>query len=35
MYNCKKVVRGFKERTLGDEDLWDFEGPHTVKESIK
>ena len=35
MYDCKKVVRGFKGRTLGDEDLWDFEGPPTVKESIK
>ena len=35
MYDCKKVVRGFKVRTLGDEDLWDFEGPPTVKESIK
>ena len=35
MYNCKKVVRGFKGRMLGDEDLWDFEGPPTVKESIK
>ena len=35
MYNCKKVVRGFKGRTLGDEDLWNFEGPSTVKESIK
>ena len=35
MYDCKKVVRGFKGRTLGDEDLWDFEGPPTVEESIK
>ena len=35
MYDCKKVVRGFKGRMLGDKDLWDFEGPPTVKESIK
>ena len=35
MYDCKKIVRGFKWTTLGDEDLWDFEGPATVKESMK
>ena len=32
---AKKIVRGFKGTMLGDEDLWDFEGPPTVKESMK
>ena len=28
IYDCKKVVRGFKGRTVGDVYLWDFEGEH-------
>ena len=33
MYDCKRVVRGFKGKQFGDEDLWGFEGPPTLKES--
>ena len=32
MYDCKRVVRGFKGKQFGDEDLWGFEGPPTLKE---
>ena len=33
MYDLKKVVHGFKGKQYGDEDLWSFEGPPSLKES--
>ena len=35
VYDMKKVIRGFKGKKGGDEDMWSFEGPPTLQESYQ